>query len=107
MTIISRERGHVGVFKSEDLKEAELKKSKQKEIIKIIENHCINTDTEAKKIIDLLKENCTTYGELKKEIKKLKKSGIWNRKPEEINLIERCEDLVKEEMNDLKIITHS
>ena len=63
MTIISRERGHVGFFKSEYSKEEELKKSKQKEIIKIIENHCINTDTEAKKIIDLLKENCTTYGE--------------------------------------------
>lgn len=103
MTIMSREKGHIGFFTSEDLKEEELKKTKQNKITTIMEEYCRNTDTEAKKIISLLKENCTTYGELKKEINKLKKSVIWKRKPEEISLIERCEDLVKEEMNDLKI----
>ena len=46
----------------------------------IAEEFCINVDIAVKEIVNSLKENSETYGELIEKIEILKKSAIWNGK---------------------------
>lgn len=76
----------------------------------ITEEFCINTDIAVKEIVNSLKENSETYGELIEKIEILKKSAIWDEKITEkyitVSLFNKCIEEIKKEMNDLKIIIH-
>lgn len=76
----------------------------------ITEEFCINADIAVKEIVNSLKENSETYGELIEKIEILKKSAIWDGKITgkyiKVSLFDKCIEVIKKEMNDLKIIIH-
>ncbi len=88
-----------------------INKKAQEKCLDIVNEFNSNVDIASEDIINLLKSECETYGELLKAIDLLKKGVIWNRLLKEsdidVNLFEKCKKKIIKEMNDLKIIIHS
>ena len=88
-----------------------INKKAQEKCLDIVNEFNSNVDIASEDIINLLKSECETYGELLKAIDFLKKGVIWNRLLKEsdidVNLFEKCKKTIIKGMNDLKIIIHS